>query len=349
MSCEVDLGSALRSELDRARQTLEGCDKTLERLVGPGSVATRGGRGAGRGRLSDRSERPILTAMRRSGAGRGDRVLSRGSAPVVGLGGALGARRSRGERDRIPIATADDVARTAEIKAKAAKAREQKLEETKKTEDKQQRTRNKRMFGALLGTLQRFQTDEEKVREREEKRARLEEKLELAQREEKKQLHKEKTELLLKRRKSQQQVRRLEYKMYRVREHQEWEDSQKALKQSFIRTRTKPHIFWQPKTMRSQDEQALAETHSRIDDEIAERRKLFENELSIDKESDAVTALNEETTPAVQSESAGNGRHYDASDESSDEEVAQEANQTTESEEAVPEASAEDHFEPDYD
>lgn len=95
------------------------------------------------------------------------------------------------------------------------------------------------MFGALLGTLAKFRKEETMLKDKvnnhrqivedlseilmldifqEDKRAKIEQRLEENARQEKESIRKERHELFLERRRQQAHVRRLEWKMHRIRE-----------------------------------------------------------------------------------------------------------------------------------
>lgn len=96
---------------------------------------------------------------------------------------------------------------------KEVKPRDQALEEQKS--DKKVMARNKRMFGMILGTLQKFQTEETDRKVVTQKRVEIEKKLEKAEETEKETVKRERKELYKQRREKQAQMRRIELKMER--------------------------------------------------------------------------------------------------------------------------------------
>lgn len=122
--------------------------------------------------------------------------------------------------------------------------------------DERSKARNRRMFGALLGTLQRFRQEETRMRDREDKRAVVEKKLEEAAKKEKEEMKKERHELFLDRRKKQQEIRRIEFKIQRVKEQDQWEARHRPLL-NFIQTKSKPPIFYLPKVQNTKTEERL--------------------------------------------------------------------------------------------
>ena len=136
--------------------------------------------------------------------------------------------------------------------------------------------RNKRMFGSLLGTLQKFRTEEDKGVQ--EKRAKIEMKIEKQQLMVKEKLKEEKDTLIADRKRKQLEIKSLEFKMFKLRTLKDWEDHQKSLFK-FIRTKTKPKIFFLPKTMSSKTEALLKESQQEIQREIEERRQAVNEEI----------------------------------------------------------------------
>lgn len=140
--------------------------------------------------------------------------------------------------------------------------------------------RNKRMFGMMLGTLQKFQSEETRRKHQlqSQKRAEIEQKLEEAAEREKAQLRKERQDLFLSRRQKQQSLRRLELKMEVARLHEEAEARQRLLL-NFIHTRTKPHIMFKPAKHCAETQKRLKESQKRILGTIESRRAKVKEEL----------------------------------------------------------------------
>lgn len=122
--------------------------------------------------------------------------------------------------------------------------------------DEKSKARNRRMFGALLGTLQKFRQEETKLKSKEEKRAQVEKKLEEQQIREREELKKERQDLFLNRKRKQAEIRMIELKITRMKEHSEWEEKQRPL-MNFIQTKTKPHIYFLPKVLNEQNKTLL--------------------------------------------------------------------------------------------
>ena len=126
-------------------------------------------------------------------------------------------------------------------------SREEALEEAKK--DKKNMQRNRRMFGSLLGTLQRFKSEDTKESEKDaaQRKKDLEQKIEEKTEKEKEEARREKQELFSERRKQRQDIRVLEVQMRRVREFESWEEAKR--KEMFaIRTKAgTPPVYFMPR------------------------------------------------------------------------------------------------------
>ena len=125
--------------------------------------------------------------------------------------------------------------------------------------DERSRQRNKRMFGALLGTLQKFRQEETKLKAKEDKKAEVEARVEEAKRKEKEELKREKQQLFLSRKRQLAEVKALEVKLSRSRQFQEWRTAQLPLA-GFIKTRAQPPIYFLPKRKNARTEALLAES-----------------------------------------------------------------------------------------
>ncbi|RWS21059.1 Pinin-like protein [Leptotrombidium deliense] len=230
---------------------------------------------------------------------------------------------------------------------KEVKPRHQAIEEQKS--DKKSMARNKRMFGMILGTLQKFQSEESRRKDITQKRVEIEKKLEQAAADEKETVKKERIELYKVRREKQAQIRRIELKMERVQSHQDWEKSFQFLG-SFIQTKTKPHIFYMPVKHTPESEKRLKETKDKYRLIVAEKRAKVQKELTdiddsykketeseVGNENEDVTAEdmkandgdNGETTHAMEVELDSVGNSNSNGGEIGDAIVKSESNETT--------------------
>lgn len=145
--------------------------------------------------------------------------------------------------------------------------------------DNQSKARNRRMFGALLGTLQKFRQEENRLKEKEDKRAQVEKKLEEAALREKEELKKKRQELFSSRRQQQIEIRQLEYKLVRLKQLTEWESTKKHLL-NFIQTKSSPKIFYLPKIHNDKSKELLEESRKHIQRMIEEKRTEVEKAIA---------------------------------------------------------------------
>lgn len=145
-------------------------------------------------------------------------------------------------------------------------------------DDEQSRARNRRMFGSLMETLQKFTQEEAKLKSKVDKKAQIEKKLEEQEKKERINMKKERETLFINRKKQQLEIKKLELKMELMKEFEVWEHSKKDLKH-FIKTKSRPHIFYQPKTANEKLEKQLAKSKAAIEEEIEKRRKKLNDEI----------------------------------------------------------------------
>lgn len=144
--------------------------------------------------------------------------------------------------------------------------------------DSESRARNRRMFGSLLGTLQKFCQEESRLKKKENKKALIEKKLEEQELQEKSLIQKERDTLFLDRKRKQIEIRNLERKVARLKDFKTWEQSL-ICHQHQIRTKTKPHIFFQPRLHSTQTEKLFAESKTELDCVLKKRRDDLQSEL----------------------------------------------------------------------
>ncbi|XP_018017432.1 dentin sialophosphoprotein [Hyalella azteca] len=167
------------------------------------------------------------------------------------------------------------------------------------TADRASRDRNRRMFGALMGTLVSFKKDEAKLRDKEEQRMAVEKKLEQKGLEEQERMKNEKRRLLHERRMKLQRMEQLADHANRVKEHEKWADYQLQLTH-FIRTKASPPIFWLPKHPLRATDDLIDATSEGIQQEVSSRRKALERELR-----ELTEGLNEKLHPRKNDELSG--------------------------------------------
>ncbi|XP_047994700.1 pinin isoform X2 [Leguminivora glycinivorella] len=144
--------------------------------------------------------------------------------------------------------------------------------------DEQARTRNRRIFGSLLGTLQKFKQEEIVLQTKEEKKAQVERKIEEQARVQKEKEQKERKTLFAEREHKKATIKALEAKMARVQEFEKWEASQKNLG-NFILTRAKPHIYWIPKKMTDKATEKLNSSRKYHEKCMVKKRAELQEEL----------------------------------------------------------------------
>ncbi|CAG9789573.1 unnamed protein product [Diatraea saccharalis] len=144
--------------------------------------------------------------------------------------------------------------------------------------DEQARTRNRRIFGSLLGTLQKFKQEEIVLQTKEDKKAQVERKIEEQARLEKEREQKERKTLFLEREHKKATIKALEAKMARVQEFEKWETSQKSLT-NFILTKAKPHLYWIPKKMSDKATEKLNSSRKYHEKCMIKKREELQEEL----------------------------------------------------------------------
>lgn len=144
--------------------------------------------------------------------------------------------------------------------------------------DSESRARNRRMFGSLLGTLQKFCQEESRLKKTEDKKALIEKKLENQELQERALLQKERDTLFLDRKRKQLEIKCLEKKMARLKDFKTWESSM-TYQQNQIRTKTKPHIYFQPRMHTVQTEKLLNKSKCELEDLMERRREDLQIEL----------------------------------------------------------------------
>ena len=102
------------------------------------------------------------------------------------------------------------------------------------------------MFGALVGTLQKFNKEEIKKKDVTEKKKVVELKVEERTEKEKEEIKNRKRELFSEQKKKKKDILIIQKQMKRVEEYEIWEKS-KQKEVNFIRTKSQPDIYWLPK------------------------------------------------------------------------------------------------------
>ena len=139
--------------------------------------------------------------------------------------------------------------------------------------------RNKRMFGALVGTLERFSKEEVKKKSLLDKKKKVEEKVEEKTEREKEELKQKRRELFEEEKKTKHEIKIIEVQMRRMEEFETWEKS-KLQEANYIRTtKSDVNIYWLPKAHSKATKGLLAKTRDLVDREVEERKNAFKEEL----------------------------------------------------------------------
>ncbi|XP_063367609.1 pinin [Cydia amplana] len=272
MGTEVALSfTALRAQLESERSSLYKIDENIKKIVqttgrfsndrfnNSSSDYLKGGpRLGGRNSFPDFRQNDDSFGKRKQET---KTVFSRLSARTAGSDD----EESGGKRPRV----ISQVSR--ELPTRAAVLRAQ-------GGDEQARTRNRRIFGSLLGTLQKFKQEEIVLQTKEDKKAQVERKIEEQARVQKEKEQKERKTLFAEREHKKATIKALEAKMARVQEFEKWEGSQKSLG-NFILTRAKPHVYWIPKKMTDKASEKLNSSRKYHEKCMVKKRAELQEEL----------------------------------------------------------------------
>ncbi|PWA16470.1 hypothetical protein CCH79_00004739, partial [Gambusia affinis] len=185
--------------------------------------------------------------------------LRRLSGPMVGLGGGRGRGINLLRRSLSDMGSGGPPAKQRDIEGALL--------------------RNRRMFGLLMGTLQKFKQESNVSSEKLKRRSEIEQKLEVQAEAERKKVENEKRELFEERRAKQTELRLLEQKVELAQLQEEWNCHNNYLVK-YIRTKTKPHIFYRPGKMCSATQKLLEESTKKLNAVFEERREAFAEHLS---------------------------------------------------------------------
>ncbi|XP_033188671.1 desmosome associated protein-like protein pinnin [Bombus vancouverensis nearcticus] len=275
---------SLEAQLEAARDGLRGLDRSIRKILGRDLPDGENGPLQPPPRLSQK--RPLQEDRRRVVSDFVNNELPGGKRRWQGSNGEpktvfsrLSARvpsnndDSADEDDNVikPAVSSRVIATPREIPSRQEVIRRERI-------DERSRQRNKRMFGALLGTLQKFRQEETKLKAKEDKKAEVEARVEEARRREKEELRRERQQLFLSRKRQLAEVRALEAKLARSRQFQDWRAAQLPLA-SFIKTRAQPPIYYVPKRKHPQTDILLGQSAKELHEEIERREKVLIDEL----------------------------------------------------------------------
>ncbi|XP_071495656.1 uncharacterized protein [Diadema antillarum] len=231
------------------------------------------GKGRGRGLTVQK-----LTLMERLGAPPAKRQNL--GSPFSRLGNRVGPRNRANsddedeEQDHKPLIQSSVVATPTSL---ATRTRQQSIKDHSK--DKASVDRNKRMFGHLLGTLQKFRDESVTKTDKDKRRKEIENKLEEKAVEEKKAVAEEKKHLFQQRKEKQAELTKLEQLVELTQEHKEW-DAHTLQLSSFIRTKAKPHLYYRPAKWTLGTEKLLKETKQFLNSTVEKRRTELDKKVA---------------------------------------------------------------------
>ena len=194
--------ASLRSQLEEKRNRLSEVNQTLTKIAGPRPAYNNGNQqdGGGGGQVQKRFANRLGPPTQGAGY-RPNMPLGRRLGPKVNDGGA---GDDDGEKSSLAMMS------RVQVGADAAASCEAALKELGETKDKTQVTRNRRMFGNLLGTLARFRADETRVKAREEKKRVIIEKIEEKTEKEREEAIQQKRDLFMEKERQQKEIRVLQ-------------------------------------------------------------------------------------------------------------------------------------------
>ncbi|KFB46876.1 hypothetical protein ZHAS_00014881 [Anopheles sinensis] len=270
----------LQKELDRARSNLKGLNENIRRIIGRepsgaeqynnarGGQLGGGGGGPGSGNNVgawdnyESRKRSSLAFDTPNNAGQRREQQDRRYSDIGTQNPAK--RRSFGETKSVFSRLSGPPNRDAEYEKPRIFSRVIKEQPSKEDivaaqgTDERSRARNRRIFGSLLGTLQKFSQEESKLKSKEEKKALIERKVEEQEKKEREHMRKEKQCLFIDRKRQQLEIRALEAKMAKLKDLETWEKSKRPLR-NFIKTKSNPPIFFLPKRMNAAMQKKLEE------------------------------------------------------------------------------------------
>ncbi|XP_061824387.1 pinin [Nerophis lumbriciformis] len=276
---------SLQDQIEKAKEGLKSVDDNIRKLTGRDPNESRPGQ-------PRRFSGPMagVGAVGGGGRGRGFNLLRRSLSDIGGgsppakqrdIEGALlrlaGDQRARRDaRNDSDAEDDDDVKKPALQSSVVATSKERTRRDLiqDQTMDEKGKQRNRRMFGLLMGTLQKFKQESNVCSEKQKRRSEIEQKLEVQAEVEKKKLESEKRELFEERRAKQTELRLLEQKVELAQLQEEWTSHNNCLVK-FIRTKTKPHLFYLPGKMCSATQKLLDDSTKKLNVVFEERREAF--------------------------------------------------------------------------
>lgn len=275
---------SLQEQLEKAKESLKNVDENIRKLTG---------RDPNDARPAPTRRMTITGPNVVGGRGRGGIVLRRGLSDSGGgppakqrdFEGALsrlgGERRQRRESRQESDAEEEDDKKPALQSSVVATSKERTRRDLIQDQnmDEKGKQRNRRIFGLLMGTLQKFKQESNVATERQKRRLEIEQKLEVQAEAEKKKVENERRELFEERRTKQTELRLLEQKVELAHLQEEWnEHNVKIIK--YIRTKTKPHLFYIPGRLCPPTQKLFDESQKKMNAIFESRRVEFAEQLN---------------------------------------------------------------------
>ncbi|KPP72163.1 hypothetical protein Z043_108864 [Scleropages formosus] len=249
----------MADQLEKAKESLKNVDENIRKLTGRDPNELRPGQA-----------RRLPIPGPPGGRGRGINLLR-----------LAGDQRARDVRHDSDADDDDDDQKPAVQSSVVATSKERTRRDLiqDQTMDEKGKQRNRRMFGLLMGTLQKFKQESTVATEKEKRRLEIEKKLEVQAEQERKKAENERRELFEERRTKQSELKLLEHKVELAQLQEEWNDhNAKIIK--FIRTKTKPHIFYIPGKMCSATNKLFEESQKKMNAMFKERQEEFAEHLN---------------------------------------------------------------------
>lgn len=290
----------LQKSLEAAQKDLTSTDDAIKRLTGrdPATVTPRSGPGrrisGGGGRLrawsGDHGGPP---AKRRDLVGGRNRLAER-----------LGPRVVDGrpqDSDGEDMAAAEGEPKRPSLQSSVVTPAAAPRPKTDPGEDDKSKKRNRRMFGFLMGTLQKFKDSEEVLKKsaKERRRSEIEEKLVREEEVEKEESLRQKQELYEQRKSQKSKIVRLASHVNTIQMYEEW-NAHDRLTRGYIKTKAAPPIFYLPAEHTPNTEELLIETNDKIEGTIKQRQAEIDSLVSEDTSKPSAAAQSDK--PAEDSE-----------------------------------------------